>query len=827
MKYSELKSYVPAFRPAILVSRLISFRALRIARFLSLVVATVSVVLIVFGKVISFMPSGFAGILHRPLQVLAPYFFESLLLSIFVFLIIFMTTSFFNSYYFLGLDNGLRRVKRFGTYPKISYEVALLVSGSPDDDLILGFLESPYGRLAMKRAGILTDEFRDFLSKRRHKIDPASLEISSEQTLGFATYAFGLYEKDEEFSKFLFSKKIQMEDFRNILNWIDRNITEAKKSARWWSRESLGKIPGIGRNWAYGSTYILDRYSRDFSTTAFFRDAGLGRDDRRPEILELEAVLAKDREANVILVGEHGAGAMEIIGHLANKIEEGNTQPSLENKRVVLFDSTLFVSTAGNKTAFERELARVLNEAVRAGNVIVVFADLAGFISSAKTLGADAMAIMADYIATPNIQIIAVADPSHFHESIESNSAIMELFETIIMKDTRDNAVIRVLEDACIREEYRYGIFFTYPALRAISDSAERYFPSGVMPDKAIDLLSEIAPAVKSTGGTIVTADDVLHMVESKTGIPAGAVGKEEKARLLNLEKVLHERIVGQDEAVVMIANAMRRARSGVGNRNRPMGSFLFLGPTGVGKTETAKVLADTFFSNQHTIQRLDMSEYSTDDSLQRLIGSADTNHPGTLSSMIRENPYGVLLLDEFEKTSRAVLDLFLQVLDEGIFSDMHGKAINVRNMIIIATSNAGSDLIWKIMREGGNLEAEKVGVLDALIKNNVFKPELLNRFDGVVLFRPFNASELQKVASLILLRLKQRLSEKGIGLEINTALVQMLMNEGVDPKYGARAMNRAVQDKIEQIIARRVISGALKAGSTLTLTEKDFANGV
>jgi ATP-dependent Clp protease ATP-binding subunit ClpC len=378
--------------------------------------------------------------------------------------------------------------------------------------------------------------------------------------------------------------------------------------------------------------------------------------------------------------------------------------------------------------------------------------------------------------------------------------------------------------------------------VQAIALSAERYFSGSDKMDKAEDLLSEIAPVMRNAGRKIVEESDVLKIVERKTGVSLGAFHEDEQEKLANLETILHKRIVGQEEAVKAISGSMRRARSGIHNPNRPIGSFLFLGPTGVGKTETAKALAEAFFGSENNILRFDMSEYSGADALNKLIGSFESGKQGTLSSALKDKPYGVLLLDEFEKTTAEVMNLFLQVLDEGFFSDMAGKKISARNLIIIATSNAGSEMIWEIMKTslnqssgligrtnstefvlGGDLAKNKDSIIDSLIKNRIFKPELLNRFDGVVLFHPIVGNDLRKVAELMLQKLQKRLQEKELELVVNDKLIDYLMKFGADPKFGARPMNRAVQDKIEQAIADKLIKGEIRAGVRVELSEADL----
>jgi ATP-dependent Clp protease ATP-binding subunit ClpA len=312
-------------------------------------------------------------------------------------------------------------------------------------------------------------------------------------------------------------------------------------------------------------------------------------------------------------------------------------------------------------------------------------------------------------------------------------------------------------------------------------------------------------------------------MTETKTGVPTGEIETAEKSKLLNLEKILHQRIIGQDEAVNAISSSLRRARSGIESKNRPLGSFLFLGPTGVGKTETTKALAEVFFGDEKKIMRLDMSEYSGDNALRKLLGSFESGHVGTLTSLLRENQYGVLLLDEFEKAERPVHDLFLQILDEGIFSDMVGKKVNARSLVIIATSNAGSDIIWDFVKQNKSLAENKQQIIEQIVHQNIFRPELLNRFDGVILFHPLDETMLRQVATLMLQKLARRLEEKSLKLRIGGELVNYLVKVGSDPAFGARPINRAIQDQIEDTVARRLISGELHPGSEVVLTEADL----
>ena len=475
------------------------------------------------------------------------------------------------------------------------------------------------------------------------------------------------------------------------------------------------------------------------------------------------------------------------------------------------------------KKKFEFEFIKLLDESATAGNVIMVIEDLPGFIESASRIGSNAVSLLSPYLDSPVIQFICFSSPTPFHQAIEPDETLITKFEVMILKEGEALDIIQTLQDEASSVESQYGIMISQPTLSVIAESADRYVTEGVMPDKAIDLLHELAAKFGQQGKKYLVRADVLEFVKAKTGIPTGTVSSAEQDKLVRLEEYLHQRVIGQDEAVKAIANAMRRARAGVTNPNRPIGSFLFMGPTGVGKTETTKALAQTFFGDDNRILRLDMSEYKAEDALPKLIGSVGANTPRGLTSMLREKPYGVLLLDEFEKTTKDVMDLFLQVLDEGMFSDMRGKKVNARNMIIIATSNAGSDLIWDYVKRGENLAEKKNEVIETIVKEGIFKPELLNRFDGVILFEPIDSARLREIAKLMLERFRGRIRTRGIDLEITEDLVNFLMQFGSDPKFGARPMNRAIQDTVEQKIADKIIQGAIKPGEKIVLTAEDL----
>jgi ATP-dependent Clp protease ATP-binding subunit ClpC len=731
-------------------------------------------------------------------------------------LLLFMLECFYYSHLYL------EKSEAGGSF--ISFDTAETLRGISPKDITASFFLSDFGQMILLRCGISLETFKQFAKARTSILNVAAFTTHFPAD-GTTTQDIlsAIFDADKPLADFFFSYGVQKKELLGVAEWI-ANLEEARLAAEhWWSRDNLSRIPGIGQHWSYGNIYNLEKYERYLPPTTLPRyeiHSSYGVD----ELKEIEAVLAKTRGANAILVGNDEEGKLQIIAHLANLIAEGDVVQRLKHERIVLFDHDLFASKNGTKAAFESEFILILQEAMRAGNIILVFPDLPALIMSATTLGSDLPSLIEPYLSSAELQVVALADTQRYHEIVEKNVLLMQHLEPVLIKEIDTANTIKVLENEIVRfEGGKQGLFFTYQSLEALADCAERYFADAVMPDKAVSLLLEIVPKLQAKKKMVVEKADVMELIETKTGIPVGDVRGDEKDKLLNLEGILHARIIGQDEAVKAISNAVRRARSGIASPDRPMSSFLFLGPTGVGKTETTKALAEVFFGREAQIMRLDMSEYSSADAASKLIGSFESGHTGVLSSMLREHPYGVLLLDEFEKTTKEVMNLFLQILDEGFFSDMSGKKVNARNLIIIATSNAGSDLIWQEVKAGNDVSKIKDKIVDSIIAQGVFKPELLNRFDGVIVFHPLQAEHLRLITKLMLQKLHARLAQKGINLAVNDDLVDFVMKYGTDPKFGARPINRAIQEQVEQIVAKKIIAGSLSSGSQLTLTAAEL----
>ena len=729
-----------------------------------------------------------------------------LLLFLSVFLSLWALELFFRSYYYASIITN-----EYEPEDIFTFSVGRIIYRVQDNRILEAFLNSSIGKETTRRLGVPGELVDQFLAKE-YQPTREIFSLDSREVLRLRPLADWLWQNHESWQRWLVKLNLRQTDFLAVIDWVVRDLeTEAGKK-RWWSRENLERVPGLAEDWAYGGTYTLDRYSQDLTNTVVV-EATTG-SARSQEVISLETVLSRSREANALLVGNDAEALRNTLWHFARVIKSGATLPALRKKRLLLFSTANFLTVFSDRQSFELELVKGLNETVRAGNIILAIDNLAGLLHSGEGLGSDVTALLEPYLAGNQLQIIGFVESDAYQRLLGSHQALMPRFEKIDIAEAGEKRVMIILEDLSKKLEATNKVTITYPALREVYQNAEQYFQAESIADKAMDLLVEAVPWALGRGRNQIDRAVIQELTKEKTSIPMGEIEPAEQQKLLGLEAALHLRVIGQETALKAVANAMRRGRTGIRNLKRPLGSFLFLGPTGVGKTETAKALAATFFGREDALLRLDMSEYQTNDALERLIGAFGSGQPGVLSSLIRQNPYGVLLLDEFEKTNAKVLNLFLQILDEGFFSDMMGKRVNARNLIFIATSNAGAELLWQMVKFGRDPVAAKDEIVDALVSQGIYRPELLNRFDEIIVFHPLNENNLQAVARLLLKKLAARLVNQGITLVITDDLVNTVVREGSNELFGARPMQRFIQDKVEQSLAEAIIRGEVKSGS-------------
>ncbi|MFT5179742.1 MAG: ATP-dependent Clp protease ATP-binding subunit ClpC [Candidatus Paceibacteria bacterium] len=799
MIFLELQNKTKGVYPAIVLEKAISYnirKSIRKILFIVSIVLLFVILLSVYGLKIPLIPAGIAVTFAN-----FKLFFRSIFLMTFsLWMTLQLLEAMYTSYYFK--ENN------------IEFEVLKTVLGTKPDDITGGFLRSYVGRRVMKRLGVPLPDVDRFLTERISTVTSEEYEMvrdSDEEYISFADYGRSLIHFDDQFKHFLTLHKVTPDDFRGALQFVTNTEEEKRNQKRWWIKEKLIKVPSLGRNWSFGKTFFLERYGHSIMSDSNYINLGLSFRIYKKYIEQMEQIFLKRHGANVILISETNDSGMAVIAAFSRAIFSGEVRHELEHHRVFVLDISLLMGVA-SRERFEDVTSKIFNQASKAGNVVLVIPNMSGFVDSANSLGIDAPSFFSKIMGSSNVNVVAVSSSSGYHSSLETHVDLMTHFDKLVIDEFGSESVFRMIQNEIVRIEKQTNIFFTYQSVREIVDSSNRYFPERPLVDTAIDILEEVAINVISNGKKVVTSEDIHDLVEKKTGVPLGELSEIEKEVFTNLEDTLHESVIGQDNAITAISSAIRRSRSGIVSADRPIGTFLFLGPTGVGKTETAKALAHAFFKGDNkSIVRFDMSEYSTPDSVQKLIGT--TGETGTLARAISDKKYGILLLDEFEKATPDVLDLFLRILDEGIFTDSRGEKIDARNMIIIATSNAASKMIFEVNYNGEDLSKKKDEIIRNLIKEGVFKPELLNRFDDVTLFHTLTDSDLSKVAKKMMNELNDRVKEKGIKIIVDDELINYLVKIGGNYNFGGRAIKRAIQDHIEALIAEALISEELKAG--------------
>ncbi|MEM9336906.1 MAG: ATP-dependent Clp protease ATP-binding subunit [Patescibacteria group bacterium] len=724
-----------------------------------------------------------------------------------------------NAHFFFGLNSIIGLVPEVRT--GVTYELAEIISLNAED-LAAAFATHRLGRQVLLRAGISPAQISTFLSQDRPAISAHMIPVAEDTLFSSINLGQFLLQQDIGLQSLLKEAGVQNDSFQGALRWVFGVHLGSKRAARWWSKDNLSQIKGIGREWSYGRAYKLERYLRNIRTTAVFSSIAGSSSYASEKIDAIESILARDKAANALIIGEPGVGKMDLMVAVASRMESGRSLDAISGKHVLVLDTDRLFASHKDKQSFEVAFLTMLDEAVRAGNLILVLENISTFITEAASLQVQVADLLDPYLANPALHVVATDTPGAYHNQLETLGAFTRRFSEVLLEPSDLSSSVSLLQNLALAQEQKHRTLFTYTAIEAIATSADRYLVEGVMPDKAVTLLVEVAARAGKDGQEIVTSEYVYDYVGEKTGIPAGPIREEERDLLLNIEEKLHERVIGQGAAIDAIAKTMRRARAGIGRADKPIGTFLFLGPTGVGKTETAKALAFTFFGAETAMHRLDMSEFSGPDALERLIGTQESS--GALADMLREHPYSVVLLDEFEKAGRSVHDLFLQILDEGMFTDGRGTQVNARNTIIIATSNAGSQLILQTIQQRKELATLQQEIVDHIIKEGIYRPELINRFDSTIIFEPLTLEEQSSVAGLLLHDLYKRIEERGFRLEITRELMDVLVEKGYDPQFGARPMQRVVQDLLEEKIAQKIISGEVQKGETIMLSRADFS---
>jgi ATP-dependent Clp protease ATP-binding subunit ClpC len=570
----------------------------------------------------------------------------------------------------------------------------------------------------------------------------------------------------------------------------------------------------INRAWTSRPTPMLDRYGTDFTDLARKSQAGflIGHAEEYEKLVE---VLARPTNPNAILVGEAGVGKETLIEHLAFMLVKDEVPKMLFDKRLVSIELQNLIA-GGTSEEFGMRIAKIAEEIIAAGNIILYIPDIHNLVKSSSTAYLSAADALMPIVKSNAFPVLGTSYPREFKQLIEPRSDFVGAFEVIPVNEISVPEAETVLAYESLILERKNHITISFGAIKRATVLAKRYFTDKLLPSSAEELLKSTLVAAEGRGEKTLGPDLVTSVAEAKVHIPLHDADKDEAEKLLHMEDIVHQRLIGQDEAVAAVAEALREYRSGLARQGGPIASFLFVGPTGVGKTELAKILADIQFGSDKMMVRFDMTEYQDKESFVRFIGSPDGKTNGALTEAIREKPYSLVLLDEFEKAFPDILNLFLQVFDDGRLTDNLGRTVDFTNTIIIATSNAHSDIINEALSKGEGM-AEISDYLKTRLAD-IFKPELLNRFSKIVVFRDLSPADLQKIVRLNLGDLADLAKAQGIFLDFDPSAISEIVKLGYDPAFGARPLRRTIDEKIKAPLSSALLSKTIAKGDRVKL---------
>ncbi len=704
----------------------------------------------------------------------------------------------------------------------LSEKLLLLLSDDSSPTDIINLLpKTPSGSFIMARFGLtipLMNDISPFLPADSEPIYKSALDIknltNSEEITG-AILVVAVISNLPNSELLLKQLQLSSNDLYQGITWfnyLSGLVKNAKKPLR---------SGGIARDFTFGYTPTLQHFAINLSERYAFNPTKIQQADHTKIINQIIDTFTHPGRRNVALVGAYGSGRSTIVNSLAETLinADNHIPRSLKYHQIYSLDAPSLISSTKSQGELEHLMINIFNEIYSARNIILCLDNAHLFLEEGPG-SVDIANLLVPVLENGNIRLILIMDDQKFLELSAKNSALANALNKIIVTPANREETLKILMDQVPIFEHQKHVLYTYRSLTEAYRLSEQYIHDVEMPGKAKLLLESAANYAE---GNLVTAESVQTAVEKSYGVKVKVASDEkDREKLLNLEQLIHERMIDQVEAVSAVSNALRRAGAGVKHSGRPIGTFLFLGPTGVGKTELAKTLSEVYFNGENNIIRLDMNEFVSASDVSRLI--KDGAEDGlSLTAQVMKQPFSVILLDEIEKAHPSVLTTLLQVLDEGILRDEKNREVSFRDSIIIATSNAGATIIRDKIISGAKIEDFKDGLIEELISNGEFKPEFLNRFDEICLFKPLSKEDLVQILDLIINSVNKTLEVQKISVVVDPAAKQILIDKGYDPKMGARPMRRIVQKTVENIVAAAILSGHATPGSTLNITPSEI----
>lgn len=635
---------------------------------------------------------------------------------------------------------------------------------------------------------------------------------TNSESISGGVLAIALIELNPDHEQMLHTMKLEVQDLYNGIIWYNylhglvKNIHKPKHTG------------GIARDLAFGYTPYLQRFGQNISRS---REGVINDQVQLAQHTEIVTrmieTFSKGGRQNVALIGPSGCGKSSIITAFCDKLLDADSKLSsqLQFRQIFKLDAASLIGAGGERGKIEQLVPIILGEAYAAKNIII-WLDNAHLFFEEATGAVDISNVLLPIIEAGNLRMILTMEQQRYLEISAKNPQLANALNKIMVEQSSEEETMLVMEDHVPRLEYKYNVVYTHWALIEAYRLSERYVHDLVMPGRAINLLESAANYPVQDG--YITDESVQTAIEKVYGVKMQATQDEEdKMKLLNLEDLIHERMIDQVGAVQAVSNALRRSAAGVRNQNRPIGTFLFLGPTGVGKTELAKALSEVYFHGEGEIIRLDLNEFVEPTDVARLIADGSEDEL-SLTSQVMKHPFSVVLLDEIEKAHPQVLTTLLQLLDEGILRDVKNREVSFRDAIVIATSNAGAEQIRHYIDSGMDLSNVKEELTNNLIRNGDFKPEFLNRFDEICIFKPLSKPDLRKIVDLILQSVNKTLEPQKISVQLDDGAKDLLVEHGYDPKLGARPMRRIVQNTVENLVAKMVLAGVAGNGTTIEI---------